>query len=232
MVGVSYFKAISIFITMSISKAQAEALRDGFLNTLGMQDYQKGSNDLPVVEKMMALAGLAFNDSLVKYLGNSVASGKLAEPSLPKISKFGNVYTMTLGYEKGSAQSKYYDFVNKGVKGTDNIKADEKTPYSYKAGKLSVPVKPIEQWLKYNKLKAVSVKKYTKLGVESKAIESKKSLAWAVAKAIHRDGLKSTHYMDRAVSEVFNKQFIETMQVALGGDIQIKIRQIGNNSNK
>jgi len=231
-VGVSYFKAISIFINMSISKAQAEALRDGFLNTLGMQDYQKGGNDLPVVEKMMALAGLAFNDSLVKYLGNSVASGKLAEPSLPKITKFGNVYTMTFGYEKGSAQSKYYDFVNKGVKGTDNIKADGKTPYSYKAGKLSVPVKPIEQWLKLNKLKAVSVKKYRKLGVESKAIESKKSLAWAVARAIHRDGLKSTHYMDRAVAEVFNKQFIETMQVALGGDIQIKIRQIGNNSNK
>lgn len=230
--GVSYFKAISIFINMSISKAQAEALRDGFLNTLGMQDYQKGGNDLPVVEKMMALAGLAFNDSLVKYLGNSVASGKLAEPSLPKITKFGNVYTMTFGYEKGSAQSKYYDFVNKGVKGTDNIKADGKTPYSYKAGKLSVPVKPIEQWLKLNKLKAVSVKKYRKLGVESKAIESKKSLAWAVARAIHRDGLKSTHYMDRAVAEVFNKQFIETMQVALGGDIQIKIRQIGNNSNK
>lgn len=230
--GVSYFKSISIFINMSISKAQAEALRDGFLNTLGMQDYQKGGNDLPVVEKMMALAGLAFNDSLVKHLGNSVASGKLAEPSLPKIVKFGNVYTMTLGYEKGSVQTKYYDYVNKGVKGTDNIKADEKTPYSYKEGKLSVPVKPIEQWLSLNKLKAVSVKKYRKLGVETKAIDSKKSLAWAVARAIHRDGLKSTHYMDKAVKEVFNKQFIETMQVALGGDIKIKIRQIGNNSNK
>ena len=96
----------------------------------------------------------------------------------------------------------------------------------------------IEKWLGYNKLKSVSVKKYTKLGVETKAIESKRSLAFVIARSIHRKGLRSTHYFDRAVAQIFNKEFIESIAVAVGGDVQIQIKQTinevknGNNSNK
>jgi hypothetical protein len=221
---------------VSISKAQIEALRSGFLQSLGgsFDKYKQG--DLPVLEETLALYGKAFNDKITEILDkeNITSSGRLAEPALPIITKFGTGYILSLGYEPGSEASKYYDFVNKGVKGTKNEKADNKTPYAFKGNKKAVPVSSIEKWLGYNKLKSVSVKRYTKLGTEAKAIDGKKSLAFLIARSIHRKGLKSTRYFDRAVAQIFNKQFIENIAVAIGGDVQIQIRQTinGNNNNK
>ena len=225
---------------MSISKAQIQALREGFIQSIGDSYTKVKPGELPILEETLAKYGQAFNDKIVELLDkdNITSSGKLAEPALPIITKFGTGYILSLGYDKGSAASKYYDFVNKGVKGTKNLKADGKTPYSFKSGKKAVPVSSIEKWLGYNKLKSVSVKKYKKLGTESKAIDGKKSLAWAIAKSIHTKGLSSTHYFDRAVAQVFNKEFIENIAVAVGGDIQIQIKQTvnesknGNNNNK
>ena len=226
---------------MSISKAQIQALRSGFLQSIGDTAYNVvKAEDLPILEKTLALYGKEFNDTIVKILDkdNITSSGRLAEPAMPIISKFGTGYVLSLGYEPGSEASKYYDFVNKGVKGTKNLKADSKTPYSFKGNKKAVPVSSIEKWLGYNKLKSVSVKRYTKLGTETKAIETKKSLAYVIARSIHTKGLKSTHYFDRAVAQVFNKEFIENIATAIGGDIQIQIKQTinesknGNNNNK
>ena len=223
---------------MSITKAQIQALREGFIQSIGDSYTKVKPGELPILEETLAKYGQAFNDKIVELLDkdNITSSGKLAEPALPIITKFGTGYILSLGYDKGSAASKYYDFVNKGVKGTNNLKADGKTPYSFKSGKKAVPVSSIEKWLGYNKLKSVSVKKYKKLGTESKAIDGKKSLAWAIAKSIHTKGLSSTHYFDRAVAQVFNKEFIENIALAVGGDIQIQIKQTvnenGNNNNK
>lgn len=221
---------------MSISKAQIQALRDSFIQSLGgsFDKYKQG--ELPVLEDTLALYGKAFNDKITEILDkeNITSSGRLAEPALPIITKFGTGYILSLGYEPGSEASKYYDFVNKGVKGTKNEKADNKTPYAFKGNKKAVPISSIEKWLGYNKLKSVSVKKYTKLGTEAKAIEGKKSLAFLIARSIHRKGLKSTRYFDRAVAQIFNKEFIENIAIAVGGDVQIQIKQAinGNNNNK
>jgi len=221
---------------VSISKAQIQALRDSFIQSLGGSFDKYKPGELPVLEDTLALYGKAFNDKITEILDkeNITSSGRLAEPALPIITKFGTGYILSLGYEPGSEASKYYDFVNKGVKGTKNEKADNKTPYAFKGNKKAVPVSSIEKWLGYNKLKSVSVKKYTKLGTEAKAIEGKKSLAFLIARSIHRKGLKSTRYFDRAVAQIFNKQFIENIAVAIGGDVQIQIRQTinGNNNNK
>ena len=226
---------------MSISKAQIQAIREGFIQSIGETGFGKvKAGELPILEETLALYGKAFNDTIVKILDqdNITSSGRLAEPALPIITKFGTGYVLSLGYEPGSEASKYYDFVNKGVKGTKNIKADSKTPYAFKTNKKAVPVSSIEKWLSYNKLKSVSVKKYTKLGTETKAIDTKKSLAYVIARSIHTKGLKSTHYFDRAVTQVFNKEFIQNLAVAIGGDVQIQIKQTinesknGNNNNK
>lgn len=225
---------------MSIAKAQIQALRDGFINSVGGSFDKVKQGDLPILEETLALYGKAFNDKIVEILDkeNITSSGRLAEPALPIITKFGTGYILSLGYAKGSQASKYYDYVNKGVLGTDNIKADAKTPYKFKTSKKSVNITSIEQWLGYNKLKSVSVKKYTKLGAESKAIESKKSLAFVIGRSIHKKGLRSTHYFDRAITQIFNKEFIQSIAVAVGGDVQIQIKQTvnesknGNNNNK
>jgi hypothetical protein len=224
---------------VSISKAQIQALRDNFLQSLGDKGFGKvKQGDLPVLEETLSLYGQAFNDALIKILDqeNISSSGKLAEPAIGIITKFGTGYQLSLGYEPGSEQDKYFRFVNKGVKGTKNTKADANSPYSFKTSSKAVPISSIEKWLSYNKLKSVAVKKYTKLGIESKAIQGKKSLAWAIAKSIHTKGLKSTHYFDRAVAQIFNKEFIGNIAVAIGGDVQIQIKQTinenGNNNNK
>ena len=224
---------------MSISKAQIQSLRDRFIQSIGETAFNKvKQGDLPVLEETLSLYGQAFNDALIKILDqeNISSSGKLAEPAIGIITKFGTGYQLSLGYEPGSEQDKYFRFVNKGVKGTSNTKADSKTPYSFKTSSKAVPVSSIEKWLSYNKLKSVAVKKYTKLGIESKAIQGKKSLAWAIARSIHKKGLRSTHYFDRAVAQIFNKEFIENIAVAIGGDVLIQIKQTvnenGNNNNK
>jgi hypothetical protein len=223
-----------------IDKAQIQALRDSFIQSIGGSFNKVKEGDLPVLEETLSLYGKAFNDALIKILDqeNITSSGKLAEPAIGIVTKFGTGYLLSLGYEPGSVQDKYFRFVNKGVKGTKNTKADAKTPYSFKTSKKAVPVTSIEKWLSYNKLKSVAVKKYTKLGAESKAIEGKKSLAWAIARSIHTKGLRSTHYFDKAVAQIFNKEFIESIAVAVGGDVLIQIKQTvnesknGNNNNK
>ena len=224
---------------MSISKAQIQALRDSFIQSIGDTGFGKVKpGELPLLEETLSLYGQAFNDALIQILDkdNITSSGKLAEPAIGIINKFGTGYQLSLGYEPGSEQDKYFRFVNKGVKGTSNVKADTNSPYSFKTNKKAVPVSSIEKWLSYNKLKSVSVGRYTRLGVETKAIQDKKSLAWAIARSIHRKGLKSTHYFDRAVAQIFNKEFIENISVAVGGDVLIQIKQTvnenGNNSNK
>lgn len=222
---------------MSITKAQIEALRDSFIQSRGSGSFGKVKDgDLPILEETLSKYGQAFNDALIKILDdeNITSSGRLAEPAIGIINKFGTGYQLSLGYEPGSEQDKYFRFVNKGVKGTSNTKADSKTPYSFKTSSKAVPISSIEKWLSYNKLKSVAVKKYTKLGVESKAIQGKKSLAFAIAKSIHKKGIRSTHYFDRAVAQIFNKQFIENIAVAIGGDVLIQIKQTenGNNNNK
>jgi hypothetical protein len=215
---------------MSINKAQANAIADGFLNTLGEQPMKEG--ELPVIERLLKDFGANFILNAQNNLreNKSIASGNINDIRL-EFTKFNTSYTLSLGYPKSEPASKYFDFVNKGVKGTKNIKADSKTPYKFNTSKKSIPISVVEGWLGYNKLKAVSIKPYRKLGVESKAIDTKKSLAYVIASSIHRKGIRSTHYFDNAAKETFGKNFYEVMEVALGKDIKIKIKQIGKELN-
>jgi hypothetical protein len=184
---------------------------------------------MPVIEALLFKYGAEFKQQAVDNLNanKSIASGKIEDIAF-EVTKFGTTYTLSMGYPKNEPASKYWDFVNQGVKGTKNIKADNKTPYAFKSSKKSIPVSVVEGWLKYNKLKTVAVKKYSKLGVESKAIDSKKSLAASIAKSIHRKGLRSTRYFDKARDSVFGTAFEKVMSAALGFDVELKIKQIAN----
>jgi hypothetical protein len=212
---------------MSISQAQAKAIADGFLSTLGQQ--RTVTPDMPVIEAILLKYGAEFQQEAIDNLNanKSIASGNIEDIRF-QVTKFGTTYTLSMGYPKNEPASKYWDFVNQGVKGTKNIKADNKTPYAFKSSKKSIPVSVVEGWLKYNKLKTVAVKKYSKLGVELKAIDSKKSLAASIAKSIHRKGLRSTRYFDKARDSVFGTAFEKVMSAALGFDVEIKIKQIAN----
>jgi hypothetical protein len=226
---------------VSIAKAQIREIQQSFIQSIGDTEFDKvNPKDLPILERVLAIYGQAFNTRITEILDNEniTSSGKLANPAEPILTKFGTGYILSVGYEQGSEQDKYFRFVNKGVLGTSNEKADPKTPYKFDKANKYVNIGAVEKWLSYNKLKTVAVKKYTKLGVEAKAIESKKSLAFVIARSIHRKGITSTYYFDRAVAQIFNKDFVADVALAVGGDVQIQIKQIvnevknGNNNNK
>ena len=221
---------------MNISQAQAKFLASKILNTIGTANVPDG--ELPVVEEIMKMFGGAFIVEAQSNLrkNKSIASGAINDIRIQQ-TKFGNTYVLSLGYPENKPASKYFEYVNKGVKGTKNEKADSKTPFKFNPSKKSIPVSVVEGWLGYNKLKAVSVKPYRKLGVESKALDSKKSLAYLVARSIHRKGLRSTHYFDDALTSTFDSNFTTVILAALGEDINIKIQATnkqnnGNNNTK
>jgi hypothetical protein len=217
-----------------MNKAQAEFIKQDVIRQIGGQYDKVNPNDYPVLERILMASGLEFNKQVIANLNktNSISSGKLADTEVPIVKMFGNKYVLEIGYENGSEQSKYYSFVDKGVRGTKNIKADAKSPYAFKTGKKSIPVSVVKKWLSTSNKKSISINKYTKLGVEAKAIDGTKSLPFMIARSIHTKGLRSTYYYSDALKLVFGKEFKDAIQVALGAEINIKVIQTWNNKLK
>jgi|688.fasta_scaffold03038_6 hypothetical protein len=233
---------------MSEAKAQAKAIRDGFLKRIGEQYdiVDSGIIDYPIAEQMLMFYGKLFNDEVQKNLtkSGSIASGKIGELVVPKVTKFGNDYEMWLGYDLDNPASVYYKYINKGVRGYGGDNAKPKkvksdSPYSYKTPYANKKMATsILKWYRLGKAKTFGeTQKYklTKTQTKSKKLkkvvnkaDSLKILAYATASAIKRDGLKTTSYFDNAVKAIFNKEFFTTMAFSFGGDVQLQIRQIGN----
>lgn len=231
---------------MSEAKAQAQLLKDEFLKTVGDQFGLIDPTEFPVAEQLLIYYGKLFNEEVQKNLdkSGSIASGKIGDLVAPKVNKFGTDYEMMLGYSKDNPAAVYYKYVNKGVKGVGGVNQRPKsvasdTPYEYKT---PFPNKKmatsILQWYRLGKAKATgdtqkrklsaTQRKSRKLKQTVNKTDSLKSLAYATASAIKRDGLKTTKFFDNAIKRVFDKAFFESMAIALGGDVQIQIRQIGN----
>jgi hypothetical protein len=213
---------------MSIDSRQAKAIADGFLAKLGQQKTINA--DMPVIGAMLLKYGAEFQQTAIDNLNanNSISSGNIENNLTFEVTQFGTTYTLSMGYPDNTPASKYWDYVNQGVKGTKKSKADGRTPYFFKVGKKAIPISVVEGFLKYNKKKATQVKKYTKLGVELKATNGTKGLKYAIARKIHNEGLRSTRYFDKARDIVFGKDFQKVMNEALGFDVEIKITQIAN----
>jgi hypothetical protein len=217
-----------------MNKAQAKFIEQDVLSKIGGNYNSVNENDYPVIERLLMAAGQQFNEQIGINLAktNSISSGKLAEPAFPIVKMFGNKYVLEIGYEKGSVQAKYYDYVNKGVRGTDNIKSDAKSPYYFKEGKKAIPVSVVKKWLSTSNKKSITIKKYTKLGVEAKAIDVTKSLPFMIARSIHKKGIKSTYYFSDAMKLVFGQDFKREVEQALGAEINIKVVKYWNNKFK
>lgn len=221
-----------------MNKAQAQIIADGFLASLGGNYTKVKENDLPVIEAILFAVGVDFNKQIKKNLtkANAISSGGLMDINLPQIYKKGDGYVLEVGYPITSKQEKYYDFVNKGVKGVGGKNARPKPntgDYSFKTIKAgrSLPA-AIITWL--NKAKK-SGYKYTPISkLESKTqslkklvseADNKKRLAFAISTNIKKNGLRATRYFDDAVKVIFNQDFQDALSVALKGDITIQIRK-------
>ena len=224
---------------MSISRNQLKALRDGYFDKIEGGDYSIINKDeLPLLEKVLYEYGIAFNDAIQDNLerSGSISSGALAEPSQPVITKFGNTYTLNLGYPMGSTQIEYFDYINKGVKGYDSG-SPSNTPYSFKSPYPNRKMAAnIFAWLNKARktVKADSVatnkkgevsKTETKKQALKKIVsesENKKRLAYAISSSIKKKGIEQTKYFDNAIAQVFNNTFTQDVAYAIISDYAVK----------
>lgn len=181
---------------MSISKAQAAALAEGFLDNLGSERGEFQPRELYtelflIVGEMIEAAQNNLNKA------NRIASGALSESIIaddPK--KNDNVISVDI------LMNYYGAFVNKGVKGT---RAGHSTAgYSFKNEIVSQNMyNAIQSWIDSARIKIRSVKKYKGYGkheVKQKSI-AQYDATYAVARSIKQHGLKPTGFMDNAISK-------------------------------
>jgi len=199
---------------MSISKAQAEALAEGFLDTLGStKDTFRPKNLYTelflLVGELIEQAQDNLNDADLVDTGNGSESIVADEPI-----KNGGVLSVDV------LMNFYLQFHNKGVKGTRS--GSSRAGYSFKNEIVSRKMyKAINDWIKRSGISTRTVKKYKGYG---KHETRRKQIAeydktYAVARAIKMRGIKDTGFLDKAITSMQAK-IEDRLGVALIADIQ------------
>lgn len=208
------------------------------------EDYQK-LGQLPFVERTIIRFASIFikrvQDNLKK--ANKVDTGTLStDIAQGDLIKEGSSYSIDIGYPVGSDGSKYYDFVNKGVKGFKS--GSPNSPYSFKSAYPSINgpmVTAIHKWVKRNALsQRREDQKYNLSGLQKKRksvaqLNTGRTTAYLIARKIKQRGLPKTGFFDNAIDQVFNQAFYDKMAKAVGADLVVYIKQANtliNNENK
>ena len=219
-------------------------LQDEVLSYLDSQGQSKAAfedvNKLAGIEKLLVLSAANF---IIKVQENLNQSGRVDTGALSSDIESGEVVTgggsvsITVGYPQGSKAAKYYDFVNKGVRGT---RGGPDSPYSFKNERVGKGMRSaIEGWLSRNRLasrnesqkKGLSQVQRKRKTLSKMVNESTrtKSLAYAVSVSIKRKGLKKTGFIDKAAQFSFGQEFTDAVAKIIGREVVINIRN-GNNS--
>ena len=208
------------------------------------EDYQK-LGQLPFVERTIIRYAAKFIKRVQNNLkkANKVDTGTLStDIAQGDLIKEGSSYSLDIGYPQSSDGAKYYDFVNKGVKGFKS--GQPNSPYSFKSAYPSINgpmVTAIQKWVKRNALASRNeTQKYklSKLQKKRKSIaqlNTGRTTAYLIARKIKQRGLPKTGFFDNAVDEVFNQAFYDKMAKAVGADLVVYIKQANtliNNENK
>lgn len=180
---------------VSFSKAQSDLLASKFLDSIGAD-----RDALPLDETMKALvylAGTLINESANNLeKGGHVGSGALA-------SSFKVLDPRTIGKDLvlDIEALAYYQFLNRGVKGTKKGSGEYSFKSSYPSQKM---VDSIRKWMKSAGMTTRNVKKPVgKLEVKRKSIAQFDG-AYAVARSIKQNGIKKTGFFDKAFQKTNN----------------------------
>lgn len=185
---------------MSIAKAQAAALAEGFLDSLGsdkdgLRPRESFTEIILLAGEMIESCQQNLNDS------NSNASGKLStsltanEPVM--VGKALQVDIM---------MSFHGAFVNSGVKGTKS--GSSTAGYSFKFDKPSQKmVNAIAEWQKAGKVSTsnTNAKKSISRNEKKNASIAAMGSAYAIARSIVQKGIKPTGFLDKAVKTTEQK---------------------------
>lgn len=224
---------------------QDQLVNDGYLDKLGNDrtDYAE-LNQLPATKQMIILSAASFIEKVKEELQRlgKVSSGNLEDGiTSGELLEDRSGYEIDLGYQSDDSAAKYYDFVNKGVRGFDS--GSPASPYGFKSLKVSKDmVKSILLWYRKRgnavrredqKKKLSSTQRKNKsLKKTVDASKNLQSLAYATAVSIKKKGIKTTGFFDRSVEFSFGKGFIDAVSKTVGQDIKVYIRQINKQINE
>ena len=199
---------------MSISKAHAAGLADGFLDNLGSDEELQPKETF---SEIILLAGEFVEDAqdnLIK--SNSNANGDLSasiQLSEPEIA--GNIFKVDV------YMNFYGQFINKGVRGTK----EGSGIYAFKHDMPSKSmVDAIKKYIKQAQDKTVNIKKPISKYEKKNAAISQLDSAFATARSIKQHGIKPTGFLDKAANTTAQK-VKDRLGLALKIDIINSIRK-------
>lgn len=182
---------------MSISKAQAEALAEGFLDSIGTD--RDGIYPKQTYGEIIVLAGELIGDAQNNLnRTNSVSSGSLSESLIASDPR-----TVAKSMLVDIYMNFYGLFINKGVKGTKSGGSLAGYAFKYDMPGKSM-LEAIAEWAKRGKLSTSSVKKYHSYGGHERKQKglskiSEADAVFAVARSIKQKGIKATGFLDAAI---------------------------------
>jgi len=227
---------------MAKSNKQIEAEVLAFLDTIG--ESAEGFREAKNLRGLEKLIGLAVGNFIQRVQENLIKANKVDTGALSRditqgdLITTGNGYEIEVGYPAGSEAAKYYDFVNKGVKGVRSGQPAD-TPYSFKNDKPGMNMQlAIAKWYRRNasfgrketqkeNLSGLQKKRKKLLKIADEATRLR-SLAYATSVNIKRRGLKKTGFFDKAVEASFGKDFSRLVAVISGREIAVTIRKSVN----
>ena len=225
----------------SQKQVQAELLTEGWIDRQSKDPVNRNQTEPVTVEELLARYAGEFIIAVKENLDNrgKVSTGALQDGvDSGEVIGQGGKYTLEIGYDPNGPAAKYWDFVNKGVRG---IISGEPASSPYKFRKLSAPpvmVEAIKGWMRTNQIAARNedqVQDLSSLQQKRKRLldveDPLNSFAYIIALRIKRNGLKYTGYFDRPVEEYFGDQFAEAVAKAAGVDIRIAIRKFNPGRN-
>lgn len=196
---------------MSISKAQAAALADGFLDDLGSDRDQFVPKE--TYTEIILFAGELIEAAQQNLISsNSNASGNLSASLTaldPEVN--GTVFSVDV------VMAFYGQFINRGVKGTKSGAGQYSFKNDYPSESM---VKSILEYIKRAQISTQSVKKYSAAGsneAKNKSI-SEQSRAYAMARSIKQHGIQATGFMDKAI-DTTQRKISDRLGAALKVDI-------------
>lgn len=185
---------------MSISKQQARALAEGFLDDIGSS--KDGFRPKETLSEIVLLAGELIESAQDNLnAANRNASGKLSQSLVADEPTLNNN-----SFRVDILMNYYGQFVNKGVKGTRSGRST--AGYSFRTEGVSKNfADALADWVKRGKTSTRTVKKYKGYGrheQKNKTI-SQIDKVYALGRSIKMLGLKPTGFLDRAVQTTRTK---------------------------
>jgi len=220
-----------------MAKVDVEVLIDdaAILSQAGKKKDYASLGELPFVEQTIIGYAAQFIIQVQKNLQstNKVDTGTLERDIQEgSLIKDGSSYSIDVGYPASSEGARYYDFVNKGVKGFKS--GSPNSPYKFRSAYPSMNgpmVNAIQKWVKRNALaQRKETQRFNLSGLQRKRksvseLNTGRTTAYLIARKIKQRGLPRTGFFDDAIDQVFNEQFYNKMAKALGGDVRLYIKQ-------